>query len=185
MKLNEKIKDLRLKNNLTQKEFAKRIGVSLSSLQKYEYGDFKPSIEIIAKICSYFNLVLEDFLNASDIDKKERELILWDFENLKDLDDLFIDSKRNIELMSEYIDLDDFDKMFLYFLVNLGYNYTFDTQKKELTVFFSTSDLFYLSSSLRYTILEKNEIYTFINLLKESLNLSAISVLLGKSKLQK
>ena len=75
--------------------------------------------------------------------------------------------------------------MFLYFLVNLGYTYTFDTQKKELTIFFSTSDLFYLSSSLRYTILEKNEIYNFINLLKESLNLSAISVLLGKSKLQK
>lgn len=71
MKLNEKIKEIRIKNNLTQKEFAQKIGVSLSSLQKYEYGDFYPNPEIIKKIIDLFNVSLKDVDNFTEISLKE------------------------------------------------------------------------------------------------------------------
>ena len=75
MKINEKIKELRKNNNLTQKEMAKKLGVSLSSLQKYEYGDFYPSIEVIKNIVDLFNITLSDFLDVSDITNEEKEVI--------------------------------------------------------------------------------------------------------------
>lgn len=71
MKLNEKIKEIRIKNNLTQKEFAQKIGVSLSSLQKYEYGDFYPNPEIVKKIINLFNVSLKDVDNFTEISLKE------------------------------------------------------------------------------------------------------------------
>lgn len=185
MKLNEKIKEIRIKNNLTQKEFAKRIGVSLSSLQKYEYGDFKPSIEILKKICDTFKILLVDFLNVDDIQEEEKKIILWDIENLNDLNETFDKNKKALDLMFEYIDLDDDDKMFMYLLVYLGYGYSFDVDKKELTVFFDTSISFYLDNSLRYTTLKVNEINSFIKLLIEALNISILNILILKSKIQK
>ena len=36
MKINEKIKQLRLKNKMSQKELSQKLGISLSMLQKYE-----------------------------------------------------------------------------------------------------------------------------------------------------
>ena len=185
MKLNEKIKEIRIKNNLTQKEFAKRIGVSLSSLQKYEYGDFKPSIEILKKICDTFKILLVDFLNVDDIQEEEKKIILWDIENLNDLNETFDKNKKALDLMFEYIDLDDDDKMFMYLLVYLGYGYSFDIDKKELTVFFDTSMSFYLDNSLRYTTLKVNEINSFIKLSLETLNISILNILILKSKIQK
>ena len=71
MKLNEKIKEIRIKNNLTQKEFAQKIGVSLSSLQKYEYGDYYPNPEIIKKIIDLFDVSLKDVDNFTEISLKE------------------------------------------------------------------------------------------------------------------
>ncbi|HCE32472.1 MAG TPA: XRE family transcriptional regulator [Fusobacterium sp.] len=182
MKLNEKIKDLRVKNNLTQKEFAKKIGVSLSSLQKYEYADFKPSVEILKKICDAFKISLIDFLNVDDIQEEEKKIILWDMENLNDLNETFDKNKKTLDFMFEYIDLNDEDKMFMYLLVYLGYGFSFNVDKKELTVFFDTSASFYLDNSLRYTTLKVNEISSFIKLIIETLNMSILNILILRSK---
>ena len=51
MKLNEKLKNLRIENKMTQRELADKLGISIPTLQKYEYADFKPSVEILKKIC--------------------------------------------------------------------------------------------------------------------------------------
>lgn len=182
MKIGEKIKELRTKNNLSQKEFAKKIGVSLSSLQKYEYSDFKPSVEILKKICDTFKISLVEFLNAEDIREEEKKIILWDIENLKDLNETFEKDKKNLDLMFEYIDLHDEEKMFMYLLIYLGHSYSFNVDKKELCIFFDTSSSYYLDNSLRYTILKLNEIESFVNLLIESLNKSILNILILKSK---
>ena len=50
MKINEKIKQLRTENKMTQKEFANKTGLSISAVQKYEYGDLTPSESVLFKI---------------------------------------------------------------------------------------------------------------------------------------
>jgi len=90
--------------------------------------------------------------------------------------------KKALDFMFEYIDLNDDDKMFMYLLVYLGYGFSFNVDKKELTVFFDTSASFYLDNSLRYTTLKVNEISSFIKLIIETLNMSILNILILRSK---
>ena len=66
MKLYEKIKQLRLDNHMTQKELANKLGISIPTLQKYEYGDYKIKNEIIVKISEIFDVPIEELLNISN-----------------------------------------------------------------------------------------------------------------------
>lgn len=62
----EKLKYLRTKMNLTQKDFAEKIGVSQSSINYWEKGQRIPSIEAAAKIADYFNITIESLLDSED-----------------------------------------------------------------------------------------------------------------------
>ena len=75
MELSEKIKKIRLDNNLSQKDFANKIGISTSSIQKYEYGNVKPSSEILFKILKVFNISEKDFFNNSSLSDDEISII--------------------------------------------------------------------------------------------------------------
>ena len=59
----EKIKELRAKLMLTQVEFAKLLGVSFQSVNRYENGKSKPTMRIkrrIAELCVQQGLSPED-----------------------------------------------------------------------------------------------------------------------------
>ena len=58
--IGKNIKVLRKKNQLTQPEFAKLIGVSRNSLSRYENGISSISIELIDKICQKLNVSYVD-----------------------------------------------------------------------------------------------------------------------------
>ena len=58
--IGKNIKVLRKKNQLTQPEFAKLIGVSRNSLSRYENGTSSISIELIDKICQKLNVSYVD-----------------------------------------------------------------------------------------------------------------------------
>lgn len=62
----EKLKYLRTKINLTQKDFAEKIGVSQSSINYWEKGQRIPSIEAAAKIADFFNITIESLLDSED-----------------------------------------------------------------------------------------------------------------------
>lgn len=62
----EKLKLLRTSSNLTQKDFAKKIGVSQSSVNYWENGQRIPSIEAAAKISNYFGITIESLLDSSN-----------------------------------------------------------------------------------------------------------------------
>ena len=63
MDINNKIRKLRFELNLTQQEFADRIGISRPSLSNYEKGTRMPSMTVVQKICKEFNVSLSDIID--------------------------------------------------------------------------------------------------------------------------
>jgi transcriptional regulator with XRE-family HTH domain len=62
----DKLKYLRIKLNLTQKELADKLGVSQSSINYWEKGQRIPSIEAVAKISDFFDITIESLLSSDD-----------------------------------------------------------------------------------------------------------------------
>ena len=110
MKLNEKIKQLRIDNNITQRELAQKLGVSIPTLQKYEYGTLKIKSEILIKMCDIFQIELNEltkFLEKEDFKNFEREKKIYknsllsksrSFQKEKD----FEDNLKILETLSKF-----------------------------------------------------------------------------------
>lgn len=65
----KKIKELREKSGLTQRQLSERIGIGKSTLAMYETKDRMPSPEVLVKIASYFH-VSTDYLFGLEKQKK-------------------------------------------------------------------------------------------------------------------
>lgn len=65
-KISEKLKQLRLSKNVTQKQLAEYLNVTTVTVQRFEYGDRRPSLENIIKLCTYFNVSSDYLLGLSD-----------------------------------------------------------------------------------------------------------------------
>lgn len=78
MNIENKIKEIRKNNKLTQKEFAKEIDVSEISVRKYEAGERNPSVGVLIKIANRFNVPLGELSENIDIDdfKKIKDMLL-------------------------------------------------------------------------------------------------------------
>lgn len=59
-KISKLIKDIRLKNNMTQKEFADKYNVTYQAVSKWENGKNIPDITILKQISKDFNVSLDD-----------------------------------------------------------------------------------------------------------------------------
>ncbi|GGE48636.1 hypothetical protein GCM10011391_29330 [Pullulanibacillus camelliae] len=80
--LGERIRHLRGRQNLSQKQLASQLNISNVQLSRYESGDRTPDPEVIARIARFFDvstdylLGLQDQLhNASSNKVKEQQLI--------------------------------------------------------------------------------------------------------------
>ena len=62
----QRIKELRISNNLTLKAVADEIGLSLMAYAHYEHGDRQPSIETIIKLCDLFNVSADYLIGRSN-----------------------------------------------------------------------------------------------------------------------
>lgn len=69
MKTGEIIKEIRQKNNLTQKELAEKLGVTYQAVSKWETGKNIPDISILCSISEKFNIDIEELLTG----KKTKE----------------------------------------------------------------------------------------------------------------
>lgn len=114
--MNERIKALRKELNLTQQEFADRLGTSRGNIGSYEVGKSAPSDAVISLICKTFR-VNEDWLrNGGDGNKMFIELspmqeVGYYVEDLLEYDgngNAFYDAI--IEMMKTYHSLDDKSK---------------------------------------------------------------------------
>ena len=63
--MGDKLKELRIEKGVSQSVVAAAIGISRSSYANYEINLREPSIDIIVKLCEYFN-VSADFLLGLD-----------------------------------------------------------------------------------------------------------------------
>lgn len=60
--INSNIKALRVKNGLTQEEFAEKIGISIQGLSNIERNRYQPTSNTIDKICNVFEITPVELL---------------------------------------------------------------------------------------------------------------------------
>lgn len=61
-----RLKELRKGKNLTQQQLADRMSLVKSSISAYEKSAKYPSIEVLVKLCHYFNVSADYLLGLSD-----------------------------------------------------------------------------------------------------------------------
>lgn len=69
-KVGKFIQDIRLKNNLTQKEFAILLGVTPQAVSKWENGKNIPDISILKIISEKYNVNIDEIINGAFNEKK-------------------------------------------------------------------------------------------------------------------
>lgn len=67
MKFEDKLKELRKKNNLTQEELASKIYVSRSLIARYENGSALPSKENLEKLSLIFGVKMSELMDQDEI----------------------------------------------------------------------------------------------------------------------
>ncbi|MBQ7759704.1 MAG: helix-turn-helix transcriptional regulator [Acidaminococcaceae bacterium] len=72
MRFSEILQDLREDRDISRKEMASYLNISLSTLGMYEQGRREPNIEMLIRIADYFNVSL-DFLVGRDFTKIDLE----------------------------------------------------------------------------------------------------------------
>ncbi|WEG74378.1 helix-turn-helix domain-containing protein [Vagococcus intermedius] len=77
----QKIKNLRLQNNMTQEELGTKLNVTRQALAKWESNTSSPPIESLVLLSKLFNVTLNDLLVTNTISKKEEREICA--ENIK------------------------------------------------------------------------------------------------------
>lgn len=94
--IGKKIKELRTTKEINQKEFASKIGVTQASLSSYENGIKQPSLDVLSRIASEFNVSL-DWLCDNKVSRH--------FVTGTDIIDLLVELKQlqgfNYEIASE------------------------------------------------------------------------------------
>lgn len=65
MIINQRIKTLRQQHNLTQKQLAEILSVTPVTVQRFEYGTARPSLDTLVKIADHFNVSLDYVVGRS------------------------------------------------------------------------------------------------------------------------
>lgn len=69
-----RLKELRSSLNLTQKEFADKIGASTVSISSYEIGAKTPSLDMLLTIAKTFNVSIDWLCGISDVSNQAGEI---------------------------------------------------------------------------------------------------------------
>lgn len=64
IKFGEKIKSLRIENELTQEQLAAKCGVSRRTILRIESGEFPATLHIVFALAEVFKLTASDILNG-------------------------------------------------------------------------------------------------------------------------
>lgn len=61
-----KLKNLRVKNGVTQRQLAEAVGVSQQSINKYENHDIEPDINTLVAIADFFQTTVDYLVGRTD-----------------------------------------------------------------------------------------------------------------------
>ena len=66
MGLSKRLKELRLEKGLTLKQVSSALNLTLSAYSNYEQGIREPSVDIIKRICNFFEVSADYLLGLED-----------------------------------------------------------------------------------------------------------------------
>ena len=64
--LNERIREVRILNNISQVELAKKLGVTKQSVSNWENDNIQPSVEMVVKIAKLFSVTTDYLLGLEN-----------------------------------------------------------------------------------------------------------------------
>lgn len=64
--LHERLKQERLSKGYTQKQVADALGVTYNAISQYESGVREPSIDLLIKLCKFFDITSDYLIGLSD-----------------------------------------------------------------------------------------------------------------------
>lgn len=92
MSINNRIKEVRTSNKLTQKEFSDSLGIKQSTLSQIEREIIQPSLNIIQKIIGNYNISYNWLIDGSEFGNPKSEYskvvlgnVVSDYNNIRDL----------------------------------------------------------------------------------------------------
>ncbi len=73
--IGQRIRELRKKNNLTQRELAKVLNIGKTSLSHYEKEERAIPLEVLIKIANYFEVDINYILGTDNIIKSDKRVL--------------------------------------------------------------------------------------------------------------
>ena len=64
MNIGKRIKEIRVKNNVTQRELAEKLGLTLNTVSRYETGERRPRIDTVIKIAKALDVEPSDLFTG-------------------------------------------------------------------------------------------------------------------------
>ena len=92
----QRIKELRISLNMTQKEFAAELGITPSALSSYEKNNINPSISIAKRIAEKYHVSIDWLCGLSEQENKEQLTTFSDLIKVFLQIDAFEDSKETL-----------------------------------------------------------------------------------------
>ncbi|MBQ2676879.1 MAG: helix-turn-helix transcriptional regulator [Clostridia bacterium] len=89
----EKLRSIRQKNNMTQKEFARYLGISPSTISMYERGERMPTSTILRKISASSEISMDYFVNQEPVSSDVMAIIQSTCDIIRDKDNLTYKAK--------------------------------------------------------------------------------------------
>ncbi|WP_312702387.1 helix-turn-helix transcriptional regulator [Sedimentibacter sp.] len=123
-KISERIRYLRLKNNLTAKDLSIILGTSESAISLYENGKRKPSIELILKMADYFSVSTDFILGATENMADSEKVIDIDFSDVLENLIVYINNQNTIRFDGQKLD-NDLKEIFMKNVTNMLDNMRF------------------------------------------------------------
>ena len=91
------IKALRKEKNMTQEQFAQKMGVSINAVSKWERGINFPDVSLFKKLCNELNISIEELINGekdNSDEAKEKAIIT----SIKDKEKMKKKNKRKSDI---------------------------------------------------------------------------------------
>ncbi|WP_339495531.1 helix-turn-helix domain-containing protein [Pseudomonas sp. RA_105y_Pfl2_P56] len=92
MSFTERFLQLRKQHGLTQQQMAETVGIHITQVKRYESGEAQPSLEILKKVATAFN-VTTDWLVFEQGEREPQDELKLKFEAVAQMDE---DERRSI-----------------------------------------------------------------------------------------